>query len=159
MKFRIGFGYDAHRLEAGRPLWLGGVRIDAEKGAIGHSDADVLIHAICDAILGAAGLEDIGHYFPDTDPQYKGIDSKKLLQQTMMLLKNENYMISNIDSTIILQKPKIATYTGEMKQILAPILGIDKKEIGIKATTTEKLGFTGHGEGISAYSVVLIHST
>lgn len=156
MSFKIGFGYDVHQLETGKPLWIGGIRIDSEKGAIGHSDADVLIHAICDALLGAAGLGDIGRHFPDTDPKYKGIDSKILLRKIMELISKENYSISNIDSTICLQKPKIAGFIEEMIQILAPILFIDSKSLNIKATTTEKLGFAGREEGISAYAVVLI---
>jgi len=159
MSFKIGFGYDVHRLERGRPFWLGGIRIDSEKGAVGHSDADVLIHSICDAILGAAGLGDIGRHFPNTDPKYKGIDSKILLQNVMELINKENYTISNIDSTICLQKPKIEGYIEEMKKILAPILFIDNKSLNIKATTTEKLGFTGSEEGVSAYAVVLIKPT
>jgi 2-C-methyl-D-erythritol 2,4-cyclodiphosphate synthase len=156
MKIKVGFGYDVHRLEAGYKLMVGGVEIDIEKGSVGHSDGDVLIHAIMDALLGAAGLRDIGNQFPDTDPTLKGIDSKILFQKTMDLIKQEGFTIGNIDATVALQKPKIAIYISEMQRILASIAEIHINDISIKATTTEKLGFVGTGEGISAYAVVLI---
>ncbi len=153
---RIGFGYDVHRLESGARLVLGGVEIPAEKGAVGHSDADVLIHAICDAFLGAANLGDIGQHFTDTDKQYHQIDSSVLLKKVKDLLIDLDYKICNIDSTICLQQPKIASNIPEMKKSLAKVLQIPESDISIKATTTEKLGFVGEGKGISAYAVVLI---
>jgi len=153
---RIGFGYDVHRLESGARLVLGGVEISAEKGAVGHSDADVLIHAICDAFLGAANLGDIGQHFPDTDQQYHQIDSSVLLKKVKDLLTDLDYKICNIDSTICLQQPKIASNIPEMKKSLEKVLQIPESDISIKATTTEKLGFVGEGKGISAYAVVLI---
>ena len=154
---KIGFGYDVHRLAEGRELWLGGVKIDYERGLDGHSDADVLIHAICDALLGAAGLRDIGYYFPDNNADFKNIDSKILLAKTMQLVRNEGFEIENIDSTICAEKPKINPFIDEMKKVLAEVLQISPKNIGIKATTTEKLGFVGKEEGMSAYAVVLLH--
>jgi len=157
LKLRIGFGYDVHRLEAGYPLFIGGIKIEHAKGAVGHSDADVLIHAICDALLGAANLRDIGFHFPDTSSKYKGIDSKILLEEVWALIKEKGYSINNIDSTVCLQKPKVSAYISEMKSTLAPILELDINDISIKATTTEKLGFVGTEEGISAYAVVLIN--
>lgn len=157
MKIRIGFGFDVHRLENNRDFWLGGINIPHAKGAVGHSDADVLIHAICDALLGAANLGDIGVHFPDTSMDYKGIDSKILLRKVIELLRNENYEISNIDSTLCLQSPKISPYIPEMKHVLAQTMGISEKDISIKATTTEKLGYVGREEGVSAYAVALIH--
>ena len=157
MGFRIGFGYDVHRLETGIPFWLGGVEIPHEKGALGHSDADVLIHAICDALLGAAALGDIGTHFPDNDPAYRGIASTRLLQQTMALLREKSYTIGNIDTTICLQTPKIKPYIPEMRKQIAKNLGVDAGLVSVKATTEEKLGFTGREEGVSAYAVVLIH--
>jgi 2-C-methyl-D-erythritol 2,4-cyclodiphosphate synthase len=159
MKIKVGFGYDVHRLEAGYKLMVGGVEIEFEKGSVGHSDGDVLIHAIMDALLGAAGLRDIGNQFPDTDPALKGIDSKILLQKTMDLIRSKGFTIGNIDATVALQKPKIAHYISEMQRILAFITGIEATDISIKATTTEKLGFVGNGEGISAYAVVLIQTS
>jgi 2-C-methyl-D-erythritol 2,4-cyclodiphosphate synthase len=156
MGFRIGQGIDFHRLGNGLKLFLGGIHIPSEKGCIAHSDGDVLIHSICDALLGAAGLEDIGHQFPDTDPRFKGIDSKKLLERTFVLLEENGYMVVNIDSTVCLEKPKIAQYIQEMKNTLAPILKIAPADVGIKATTTEKMGFTGREEGVVAISVALI---
>jgi len=153
---RIGFGYDVHRLEDGLDLWLGGVQIPHFQGAEGHSDADVLIHAICDALLGAAALGDIGSHFPDTDPRYKGISSILLLEQVVRLLKQEGYAIGNIDSTICLQRPKIKDYIPAMRQGLARHCGLEPAQVSVKATTEEKLGFTGREEGISAYAVVLI---
>jgi 2-C-methyl-D-erythritol 2,4-cyclodiphosphate synthase len=156
MNFRIGFGYDVHRLVEQREFWLGGVKIEHAKGALGHSDADVLIHAICDALLGAACLGDIGFHFPDNSPDYEGIDSKILLQKVMVLLGNKGYRPVNVDSTLALQKPVIAPYIPAMRKILSEIMGIETDDVSIKATTTEKLGFEGREEGVSAYAVVLI---
>ncbi len=154
---RVGFGYDVHRLEKGIPFLIGGVEIPYEKGALGHSDADVLIHAICDAMLGAAALGDIGTHFPDTDPAYKGIASTLLLQQTAKLLEDHGYRIGNIDSTVCLQEPKIKPYIPGMRKEIARHLGIEEGMVSVKATTEEGLGFTGSKEGVSAYAVVLIH--
>ena len=154
---KVGFGFDVHKLEKGNDLWIGGVKIDSEKGSVGHSDGDVLIHAICDAILGAANLRDIGYHFPDTDPAYKGIESKKLLAEVCEKLNDAGYEINNIDSTVSLEKPKISGYIPDMAALLSETTGVDKNSISIKATTTEKLGFTGREEGIAAYAVVLIH--
>ena len=156
MKIRIGFGYDVHRLEKGTALRLGGIDVPSEKSAVGHSDADVLIHAICDALLGAANLRDIGYRFPDTDGSYKNIDSKILLKKTFELIRAKGFLIGNIDATVCLQKPKIAAYTDRMQQSLAGCLQMDAGDISIKATTTEKLGFVGEEAGISAYAVALI---
>jgi 2-C-methyl-D-erythritol 2,4-cyclodiphosphate synthase len=153
---RIGFGYDVHQLKEGIPLMLGGINIPSEKGAKGHSDADVLIHAICDALLGAANLRDIGFHFPDTLPEYKNIDSKILLRRVIDLLKEKGYKVGNIDTTICLQKPKISEYIPEIQKRLAQTIGTDIDNISVKATTTEHLGFTGREEGISAYAVCLI---
>jgi 2-C-methyl-D-erythritol 2,4-cyclodiphosphate synthase len=155
---RVGFGYDVHRLEEGLPFWLGGVRIPHEKGALGHSDADVLIHAICDALLGAAALGDIGAHFPDTDPAFKGIASSVLLQQTLGLLKEAGYSIGNVDATVCLQTPKIKPYIPEMRRVLAGLLELDEDAVSVKATTEEQLGFTGREEGVSASAVVLIRT-
>jgi 2-C-methyl-D-erythritol 2,4-cyclodiphosphate synthase len=156
MNIRVGFGFDVHQLVDDIPLTLGGIVIPHTKGSLGHSDADVLIHAICDALLGAANMRDIGFHFPDTSNDFKGIDSKLLLQKTVSLILEKGYTIGNIDSTICLQKPKIKDYIPHMQQILAKTCGIDDDSIAIKATTTEKLGFEGREEGISAYAVVLI---
>ncbi len=153
---RIGFGYDVHRFAENRDLWLGGIKIPHSKGLLGHSDADVLIHAICDALLGAAALGDIGKHFPDTDPEYKGIDSKILLSETARLITNAGYKIANIDSTIALQAPKIAIYIEQMRITLSSLLQIETGQVSVKATTTEKLGFEGREEGVSAYAVVLL---
>ena len=153
---RIGFGYDVHRFESGRELWLGGIKIEYPLGLAGHSDADVLIHAICDALLGAAGLRDIGYYFPDNNANFKNIDSKILLKKTIQLVRNEGFEIENIDSTVCAEKPKINPFIDEMKKTLSEVLQIPQKNIGIKATTTEKLGFVGKEEGIAAYAVVLL---
>jgi len=153
---RIGFGYDVHRFAENRELWLGGIKIPHHKGLDGHSDADVLIHAVCDALLGAAALGDIGHHFPDTDPDLIGIDSKILLTKTRDLLTASGYKIENIDSTIAAQAPKIASYIPDMRSILSELLGIGMDQVSVKATTTEKLGFEGREEGISAYAVVLL---
>lgn len=156
MNIKVGFGFDVHKLEAAYPLFLGGIEIPSEKGAVGHSDADVLIHAICDALLGAANLNDIGTHFPDTDPKLKGIDSKVLLAEVCKMVRNEGFLISNIDSTVSLQKPKIISFVPAMKEILAKVTDLDISDVSIKATTTEKLGFTGREEGVAAYCVVLI---
>jgi 2-C-methyl-D-erythritol 2,4-cyclodiphosphate synthase len=158
MKTRIGFGYDVHRLEEGIPFWLGGVEIPHHKGALGHSDADVLIHALCDAMLGAAALGDIGSHFPDTENRYKGISSMTLLRECAELLRREGYEIGNIDSTICLQAPKIMPYISLMREKIAGKLGLPVNQVSVKATTEEGLGFTGSEEGISAYAVVLIQS-
>lgn len=156
MGFRIGFGYDVHQLKPGIPFWLGGVNIPHEKGSLGHSDADVLIHAICDALLGAAALGDIGTHFPDTDPAYKGIASSLLLKKTGKLLEEEGYAVGNIDSTICLQIPKIKPFIPQMREAIASCLGIETGAVSVKATTEEKLGFTGREEGVSAYAIALI---
>jgi 2-C-methyl-D-erythritol 2,4-cyclodiphosphate synthase len=156
MDIRVGFGYDVHLLTEGRDFILGGVKIAHTKGALGHSDADVLIHAICDALLGAANMGDIGEHFPDKDPAYKNIDSKILLEKVTGMLTEKGYAISNIDATVALQEPKIAPHIPAMKKCLAGVMKTDQDRISIKATTTEKLGFVGREEGVSAYSVVLI---
>jgi 2-C-methyl-D-erythritol 2,4-cyclodiphosphate synthase len=158
MKIRVGFGYDVHRLVDGHPFVLGGVKINHEKGAFGHSDADVLLHVICDALLGAANLRDIGFNFPDTDDKYKGIDSKILLKESYQLVRDKGYALSNLDCTICLQRPKINPLIPEMKEGIASLLSIDIDDVSIKATTTEKLGFVGREDGISAYCTCLIHS-
>ena len=154
---RVGFGYDVHKTAANRELWLGGVRFDADFGLQGHSDADVLIHAICDALLGAACLRDIGYHVPDTDPQYKGIDSKHLLAEVVSLLHKHGYTVGNIDSTVCCEQPKINPRIPEMQACLAEIMQVPKDCVSIKATTTEHLGFTGRGEGIAAQAVALIN--
>ncbi len=153
---RIGYGYDVHKLVSRRALWLGGIVIDHEFGLLGHSDADVLIHAICDAILGAANMRDIGYHFPDTDPRYKGADSKILLRDTVRIVAEKGYTISNIDATVCAERPKLKPHIPQMQQCLAEVMGIDIDDISIKATTTEQLGFTGREEGISAHAVVLL---
>jgi len=153
---RVGFGYDVHRLEAGYRLILGGVEIPFEMGLKGHSDADVLVHAIIDALLGAAALRDIGYHFPDTDPQYRGISSLKLLEYTGKLLKKANYKIINIDATVVLQRPKIKDFIPQMTENIAYTLQLDLNQVNVKATTTEKLSFEGRSEGISAYAVAMI---
>jgi 2-C-methyl-D-erythritol 2,4-cyclodiphosphate synthase len=156
MSLRIGFGIDFHQLVEGRDFWLGGVKLPFEKGALGHSDADVLLHAICDAMLGALALGDIGTHFPDTDSAYKNIDSKILLKKSLDLISQKNYSIVNIDSSICLEAPKIKPYIPQMQAVLAEILNISVENISIKATTTEKMGFVGRGEGIVAYANVLL---
>lgn len=157
MKIRTGMGYDVHQLVPGRDLWLGGIKFDHNLGLLGHSDADVLIHAICDALLGAANMRDIGYHFPPTKGnEYEDIDSKILLRRTVELIATKGYTISNIDATICAERPKINPRIPEMQSILASVMGIDPDDISIKATTTEKLGFTGREEGISAYAVALI---
>jgi 2-C-methyl-D-erythritol 2,4-cyclodiphosphate synthase len=154
--YRVGFGIDSHQLAEGRTFWLGGVEIPFHKGAVGHSDADVLLHAICDAMLGAACLGDIGVHFPDTDPGYKNIDSKILLQKTIELIRKEQYTVVNIDSTVCLELPKIRPYIDPMRQVIAAVIGINQNNISIKATTTEKMGFVGREEGLIAYATVLL---
>ena len=156
MKIRVGFGYDVHKLAEGEEFWLGGITIPHTHGAVGHSDADVLIHVICDALLGAANKRDIGYHFSDTDPKFKGIDSKILLKETLKIVSEVGWKVENVDSTICLQKPKINPLIPEMKSCLAHVMEIDEDDISIKATTTEKMGFVGRGDGISAYAVVLI---
>ena len=156
--FRIGFGYDVHQLKEGEEFWLGGIIIPHSKGAVGHSDADVLIHVICDALLGAANLRDIGYHFSDQDPQFKGIDSKILLKQVMDLIKENGYQIGNLDVTICLQQPKINPHIPAMKTCLAEVMQMEENKLSLKATTTERLGFVGREEGVSAYCVALIHS-
>jgi 2-C-methyl-D-erythritol 2,4-cyclodiphosphate synthase len=158
MSFRIGSGVDFHKLVEGRDLWIGGVKIPHHKGALGHSDADVLLHAICDALLGAACLGDIGIHFPDTDAAYKNIDSKILLQKTVELIRSQGYTVVNIDSTLCLELPKIKPYALQMQRVIADILGVSEKDISIKATTTEKMGFVGREEGLVAYATVLLSS-
>lgn len=155
-KLRIGLGVDFHQLTEGRDFWLGGVLVPHHKGALGHSDADVLLHAICDAMLGAASLGDIGLHFPDTDNTYKNIDSKILLKRTLELINAKGYQVVNIDSTLCLQAPKIKPYVGQMQETIAGILNISTEEVSIKATTTEKLGFVGREEGVVAYATVLL---
>lgn len=157
MRFRIGHGYDVHRLTEGRDLILGGVKIEYEKGLLGHSDADVLCHAISDAILGACAERDIGYHFPDTDQSIKGISSLIILSECGKILASKGYRISNIDATVIAQKPKLAPFIGEMRKNIASVLGISDDDVNIKATTEEKLGFTGSGEGISAHAVCLVN--
>lgn len=156
LTIRTGFGYDVHQLQEGLPFWLGGIVVPHTHGALGHSDADVLIHVICDALLGAANLRDIGFHFPDTDAQYKGIDSKKLLAGVMQLLRERGYELGNVDSTICLERPKVNPHIPEMQRVLAAVMGVDADLISIKATTTEKLGFVGRQEGVAAYASVLI---
>jgi 2-C-methyl-D-erythritol 2,4-cyclodiphosphate synthase len=157
MNIRVGFGYDVHQLVEGRDLWLGGVLIPHEKGALGHSDADVLLHAICDAILGAAALGDIGQHFPDTSADFKGIDSKILLARTCELLRSHGWEISNIDSTLCLERPKVMKHSDKMKAAISEVAGIASDQISIKATTSEKMGFVGREEGVNAYAVALIY--
>ena len=156
MKIRTGIGYDVHELKEGLPLWLGGIEVPHTKGLVGHSDADVLIHAICDALLGAAAMGDIGKHFPDSDPAYKGIDSKILLRECCRLLEEAGYVIENIDAILIMQKPKVAPYIPLMREKLSEVTGIPVEDISVKATTTEHLGFEGREEGISALATVLI---
>jgi 2-C-methyl-D-erythritol 2,4-cyclodiphosphate synthase len=156
MKIRVGFGFDVHPLVENRDFILGGIKVEHSKGALGHSDADTLIHAICDALLGAANLGDIGKHFPDTSAEFKNIDSKILLSRTVELIRDNGYSISNIDTTVCLQKPKIKPFIPQMTETLAAVMNIPVEDISIKATTTEKLGFVGREEGISAYAVVLL---
>jgi 2-C-methyl-D-erythritol 2,4-cyclodiphosphate synthase len=156
MNIRIGQGIDFHRLEKGLDLWLGGVKIPSDRGCVAHSDGDVLIHAICDAMLGAAGMQDIGFYFPDTSDEYKNIDSKILLRKCFEMVREKGYSIINIDSTVCLEKPKISAFNEAMRSVISKIIGSDPYNVTIKATTTEKLGFTGREEGIVAMAVVLL---
>ena len=156
MSFRIGYGYDVHQLVEGEELVIGGLTLDHEKGSLGHSDADVLLHVICDALLGALALGDIGTHFPDTDPAYKGIDSKILLKETWTLIQERGYTLSNLDSTVCLERPKLKPHIPAMRACIADILDVDVDAIGIKATTTEKLGFVGLEQGVSAHAVVLL---
>lgn len=156
MSYRIGIGVDFHQMKEGYDLWIGGVKIPHTKGAVGHSDADVLLHAICDALLGALSLGDIGTHFPDTDAAYKNIDSKILLEKTIALIKKEGYAIVNIDTTLCLQEPKIKPYAEQMRKTIAGIAGITEKDISIKATTTEQMGFVGREEGLVAHAVVML---
>lgn len=156
MSIRIGMGYDVHQLAEGYKLWIGGIEVPYEKGSVGHSDGDVLIHAICDALLGALNLRDIGFHFPDTDPDLKGIDSKILLKKTMEIIREKEYELGNVDATICLQHPKINPFIPEMQKVLSKVMEVDLSRVSIKATTTEKLGFVGEGKGISAYATVLM---
>lgn len=156
MKIRVGFGFDVHQLQAGRELWLGGVNIPFEKGALGHSDADVLLHAICDALLGAAALRDIGFHFPNTSSEYKNIDSKILLKDVVALLKQHGWRVGNIDATLAMERPKINPHIPEMIRTLAPILEVEEGDVSIKATTNETLGYVGREDGVNAYAVALI---
>ena len=156
MMIRVGMGYDVHQLVEGRDLWMGGIKLEHTMGLLGHSDADVLIHAICDAILGAANMRDIGYHFPDTSAETDGMDSKIILKKTIELIASKGYRLGNIDATICAEKPKMNPHIPEMQQCMARVIGCDLDQISIKATTTEKLGFTGRQEGISAYAVALI---
>jgi 2-C-methyl-D-erythritol 2,4-cyclodiphosphate synthase len=156
MSYRIGSGIDFHQMVEGRDLWIGGVQIPHEKGALGHSDADVLLHALCDALLGALGLGDIGKHFPDTDPQYKGIDSKKLLQRSYELIRQRDYRVVNVDTSLCLERPKIAPFLPQMQSVIAGILNIQPSDVSVKATTTERMGFVGREEGLVAYATVLL---
>lgn len=155
-KIRVGFGFDVHRLVEGRELWLGGIRLEHTKGLLGHSDADVLIHAICDALLGAANMRDIGYHFPDTGEEYHNIDSKILLCKTVELIATKGYHVENVDATVCAEHPKLNPHIPAMQACLAEVMSIDADDVSVKATTTEKLGFTGREEGISAYATVLI---
>jgi 2-C-methyl-D-erythritol 2,4-cyclodiphosphate synthase len=159
MNVRVGFGFDVHRLQEGREFWLGGIKIPHSRGALGHSDADVLIHSVCDALLGAANLRDIGFHFPDTSAEFKDADSKILLGKVVQLLEERKYRIGNIDCTLCLESPKINPYIEQMKETLSPVLGVEKEDISIKATTNEAMGFVGRKEGITSYAVVLIYKS
>lgn len=156
MNVRIGYGYDVHQLAAGEQLIIGGIEVPHTQGSVGHSDADVLLHVICDALLGALALGDIGTHFPDTDEAYKGIDSKILLKETYQMVLNEGWLLANLDSTVCLQAPKLKPHIPEMQRVIAEVMGVEKQQVGIKATTTEKLGFVGEEKGISAHAVVLL---
>ena len=156
MKIRVGFGFDVHQLVPDRELWLGGIQFEHELGLLGHSDADVLIHAICDALLGAANMRDIGYHFPDNAGEFKNIDSKILLAKTVDLIATKGYQVGNVDATVCAERPKLKARIPEMQEVLAKLMKVDVDEVSIKATTTEKLGFTGREEGISAYATVLI---
>ncbi len=154
---RVGYGYDVHQLAEGHPFWLGGIQVEHTHGAYGHSDADVLIHVICDALLGAANLRDIGFHFSDKDPQYKGIDSKILLRDVIRLLSDRGWSVGNVDATVCLQRPKLSPHIEDMKACLAEVMGIQVDDVSVKATTTEKLGFVGKEEGVAAHAVALIY--
>ena len=156
MKIRVGFGFDVHRLVSGRDLWLGGIKFEHELGLLGHSDADVLIHAICDALLGAANMRDIGYHFPDNAGEFKNIDSKIFLAKSLDLIATKGYRVGNVDATVCAERPKLKARIPEMQEVLARLMQVDADDVSIKATTTEKLGFTGREEGISAYATVLI---
>lgn len=156
MKVRVGFGFDVHRLVEGRDLWLCGIKLDYGKGLLGHSDADVALHALSDALLGAASLRDIGFHFPDSDEEYRGGDSKKLLGRVVGLIREKGYTVGNVDITVCLEKPKLKEHIDEMRQCIAGVIGIDEEDVSVKATTTERLGFTGREEGIAAYAVALV---
>lgn len=156
MKIRVGMGFDVHQLEAGRDFWMGGIKLASSKGAVGHSDADVLIHALCDALLGAANLRDIGYHFSNKDPRWSGMDSKFFLKEVTRLLKEKGWEIQNVDCTICLEAPKINPHIPEMKKVLAPLMNITEEEVSIKATTNETLGYVGREEGVNAYAVALI---
>jgi len=157
MKIRVGMGYDVHPLAEGRELWLGGIKLSHTKGAVGHSDADALIHAICDALLGAAGLQDIGYHFPNTDERFRNIDSKILLAETVRLIGERGFVVGNVDATLVIEEPKINPHIADMKHALAPIMNITVDDIAIKATTNERMGFVGREEGVAAYAVALIN--
>ncbi len=157
MKIKVGLGFDVHQLEQGKEFWLGGILIPHDKGAVGHSDADVLIHAICDALLGAANLRDIGYHFSNTDLKYKGIDSKILLAEVIRLVSDKGYKIGNVDATLCLEAPKINPYIPQMQEVLSRVMLIDREDVSIKATTNETLGYVGREQGVNAYAVVLIH--
>lgn len=157
MKVRIGYGYDVHQLEAGQEFWLGGVQLTHTHGAKGHSDADVLIHAICDALLGATNLRDIGYHFPDTDPKYKGVDSKILLREVMQLVRQAGYELGNIDATVCLETPKVNPHIPAMKECLAEVMSVPEEDISLKATTSEKMGFVGRKEGVATHAVALVY--
>ena len=159
MKIKVGFGFDVHQLKEGLEFWLGGIKVPHTKGGLGHSDADVLIHAICDALLGAANLGDIGNHFPDSSEEFKEIDSKILLKEVVQMISEKGYFIGNIDSTICLQDPKISSFIPSMREVLASCMNIEIEEISIKATTTERLSFVGREEGVSAYATVLIQKS
>jgi 2-C-methyl-D-erythritol 2,4-cyclodiphosphate synthase len=156
MKLRVGFGFDVHPLEKGRDFWLGGIQVEAEKGAVGHSDADVLIHAICDALLGAANLGDIGIHFSNKDPRWKGKDSKYFLKEVTRMLAEKGWRIENVDCTLCLEEPKIKPYVAKMQEALAPLMNVPMEDVSIKATTNEKLGYVGRQDGVNAYAVALI---
>ena len=156
MKIRVGFGFDVHKLVTGRELWLGGIRLEHDMGLLGHSDADVLIHAICAALLGAANMRDIGYHFPDNSADFKNIDSKILLAKTVKLIAEKGYRVGNVDATVCAERPMLKKFIPEMQEVLARVMEVDVDDVSIKATTTEKLGFTGREEGISAYATVLI---
>lgn len=156
MKIRVGFGYDVHKLVEGRELWLGGIRLEHTAGLLGHSDADVLIHAVCDALLGAANMRDIGYHFPDSSEEFRGIDSKVLLRRTVELIASRGYRIGNIDATVCAERPKLKPHIPAMQECMACVIGVGTDDVSIKATTTEHLGFTGREEGVSAYATVLI---